>query len=124
MSAVTLQEIADLVAERLRVPLAEMRGVGRDPGRNAETRRVRDARDVVVILAWRHTGARMTQIIVFFGLSTCSPTYRRLSDVIERAEGWLNGNPDLAHAVEEIEQQIDALHERRLALRDRKVVRV
>lgn len=124
MSAVTLSEIADLTAARLRVPVAAMRGLSRGRASDAEIARVRTARNVVIVLARRHTQASFPTIASFFGLALHGSTRHRLREVVSGAEpGWLSADAELHAAVEEIEQQIDALHERRLALRDRREVR-
>jgi hypothetical protein len=124
MSAVTLQEIADLVADRLRVPVASMRGLARGKPSDATVAGARLARNVVIVLARRHTQATFAGLAAFFDMALHGSIKGRLSEIVTTAEpGWLSGDPELHWAVEEIEQQIDALHERRLALRDRNEVR-
>ena len=121
MSAVTLSEIADLVAGKLKVPVAFMRGLTKGRASDAEVARWRRARNVVVVLARRHTQVSYATIASFFGLS---PTAHRLDEAVAGADpGWISDDPELHWAVEEIEQQIDALHERRMAMRDRREVR-
>jgi chromosomal replication initiation ATPase DnaA len=118
MSAVTLQEIADLVAGRLKVPVAAMRGLRRGPGVGDEAS-ARTARNVVVVLARRHTTQSYPQIADFFALVQGTSTNDRLRDVVATEARWTAG--ELSGAVEDVERQIDALHEKRMNERDRKV---
>lgn len=120
MSAVTLQEIADLVAGKLGVPVALMRGLSKGNPADAAIARARIARNVVIVLARRHTLASYPTLGAFFTMAVSSSLTQRLGEVVETAEpGWLTDDPVLHWQVEEIEQAIDALHERRMAARDR-----
>lgn len=121
MSAVTLVEIADLVAGRMGVAVAAMRGFRKGRATDADIRWAQAARAVVVILAHRHTQASLTQMAHFFGLAP-SGARVRFGEMIDCQKGWLAGNPEIAAAVDDVEQQIDALHERRISVRDRKSV--
>lgn len=125
MSAVTLQEIADLVAGRLGVSVSQMRGLMRGRSSDDGVARRRMARNIVVLLARRHTQASYPVLAGFFHMVSNRMACDRMSEMVRTAEpGWLSADPELHWAVEEIEQQIDALHERRMTARDRKAVRV
>lgn len=125
MSAVTLQEIADLVAAKLAVPLAHMRGIASNRQLSeAHKERARAARNVAIVLAWRHTATRLSAVGRFFDMAGGGNLMQQLNTIIETASLRIGGDAALASAVEEIEQAIDALHERRMAMRDRKAVRV
>lgn len=125
MSAVTLQEIADLVAAALKVPVSAMRGLKKGSAASEHIARARTARNVVIVLARRHTQLNFVVIAGFFGLAVHGTLRDRLAEIVDTAEpGWLSDDPCLHGSVEEVEQQIDALHDRRIAERDRKVVRV
>lgn len=118
MSAVTLQEIADLVAARLKMPVASMRGLR---GNSAETRSAMRARLVVVVLARRHTLSTYPTLAAFFNLAPGNRNDDRMRDAVRTEEAWRGADPELDWAIEDIEQQIDALHERRMTTRDRMV---
>lgn len=120
MSAVTLVEIADMVAAQLRVPVADMRELRKGRTSDAETEHARRARNVVLALARRHTQVSLRAMAAFFHLS--ATTVDRVAEVAKDPDRWLAGSAETRRAVEIIEQQIDALHERRLATRDRCVV--
>jgi hypothetical protein len=120
MSAVTLLEIAEFVAAKFSVPLADMRELRKGRTSDAETERARRARNVVIALAKRHTKVSLRAMAAFFHLSLA--TVDRVAAVANEPDRWLAGDAETRSAVEIVEQQIDALHERRLALRDNGIV--
>lgn len=125
MSAVTLQEIGEFVASRLRVSVSLMQsGVKRGRFADDEQTRLRDARNIVLVLACRHTQASRASIVAYLGIKPGGGMWDRIADVIEFEADWRAADRAVNAAIEDIEQQIDALHERRMAERDRNIVRV
>jgi hypothetical protein len=118
MSAVTLNEIADLAAARLKVPVAAMRGINRGHPVGVAEDRARRARNVVIVLARRHTQASFRELLAFFTLQTSGSAIDRMRLLVSREAEWRGDDGELDAAIEEIERQIDALHERRMAQRD------
>jgi len=119
MSAVTLQEIAELVALKRKVTIADMRGIAKRRMSEFDKARAMAARDVAIILAWRHTQSRLGRLGDFFAFAEGGSRNIRINEIIERGSTWIAGDPPLAADVEAIEQ-IDALHDRRMRERDRK----
>jgi hypothetical protein len=115
MSAVTLQEIAELVEGQLKVTLAQMRW-GAKRMSEAEKERTRHACRVVVLLGWRHTEMSLASITNFLAIQLSPEALQATAAIVDTAASW---SPPLAADIEAIEQQIDAKHERRMALRDR-----
>ena len=76
--------------------------------------------NIAIILAWRHTQSRIGTIGQFFDFAEGGSRNQRINEIIESATMWFAGDPQVACDVEAIEQQIDALHDRRMRERDRK----
>ncbi len=123
MSAVTVQEIADLVAIRLKVPVAAMRGINRGHPLGVAEDRARWARNAVIVLARRHTQTTWRDLLGYFALQSGTTATDRFRALLAREQEWRRDDGELDRAIEDVERQIDALHEKRMAERDRLAVR-
>jgi hypothetical protein len=114
MSAVTLPEIAVLVAQEMGVSLAKVRQpAGPKIRQTPEQRRFAVARNVILVLALKHTTTTWPELARYFNqASTAGFKYRGVVTVQE-SRTWITGK--LAREVERVEEQIDALHESRTA---------